>query len=76
MRSHDRFARGRRTAALAELTAAGKSGEVVLSPDGTPITAPTRTANLGTSAVDGVQIGDTTKHSYTISWDDVSMLAG
>jgi hypothetical protein len=59
-----------------KLTAAGKSGKVVLSLDGAPITALTKTGNLGTAAVDGVQIGDTTKRSYTISWDDVSVLAG
>jgi hypothetical protein len=59
-----------------KLTAAGKSGKVILSLDGTPITALTRTANFGTAAVDGVQIGDTTKHTYTVSWDDVSVLAG
>src|SRR6185312_11099191 len=59
-----------------KLTAAGKSGKVVLSLDGAPITALTKTGNLGTAAVDGVQIGDTTKRSYRISWDDVSVLAG
>ena len=59
-----------------KLTAAGTSGTAVLSLDGTPITALTRTGNLGVAAVDGVQIGDTTKHSYTISWDNVAVLAG
>jgi hypothetical protein len=59
-----------------KVTAAGKSGKVVLSLDGTPISALTRTGNFGTAAVDGVQIGDTANHSYTISWDDVAVTAG
>jgi hypothetical protein len=59
-----------------KLTAAGTTGTAVLSLDGAPISALTRTGNLGVAALDGVQIGDTAKHSYTISWDNVSVLAG
>ena len=58
------------------ITVAGTSSTVSVTLDGTAVTKLTGSGNFGTTAVGGVQIGDTSKRAYTISWDDVAVTAG